>query len=244
MNYIYVDESIHVQASLITIALVCGKKDLSLDVNNALKSCGFQPNIDEFKSSSIMSSNQNFQKLRDSIKSIIYNEGKIALAFCDLSERSKIKEIAINLLHKLPKKYIDTGGIIYFDQGIDCVEVQLPYGWTCKDKCDSRMIGGIQLADCAAHTASRIILSEVGLMNKRVQTYERFPEPEVDLAWELWIDMRHSIASEEPILNQSGTDAVEYMFKPFGFHYTPKLSNDLQLAIKFRLSQIWLGCIL
>lgn len=243
MNHVYVDESIHERGGFITIALVCAEADLSPSVSHALSTCGFQPGKGEFKSSATMNGDPASQRLRDELKWLLFESGKIAVAFCSINERNRIQEIAIKLLSELPTAFLAPGGVIHFDQGMAVSKCPLPPGWRKEDGCDSRAVGGIQLADCAAHAISTIILAEIGLVNKQVKTHGHYPEPEVDLGWELWSGVRHALASSEPVVEPDAEGYQEPMMQPFGLCITEALPETVRDAVQLRLQAIWVGCI-
>tara|TARA_R110000782_G_scaffold117364_4_gene207693 strand:- start:6329 stop:7078 length:750 start_codon:yes stop_codon:yes gene_type:complete len=243
MGHIYVDESIHDRGNFITVAMVCADDDLSDLVSDALARHGFEPKKDEFKSSMVMSSNPSAQRLREEIRGLMFGQAKLALAFCSLSERSEIQAHAIRLLESLPDTYLSRGGIIYFDEGIAKASTPLPEGWQAQTNCDSKLVGGIQIADCAAHTVSTIILAELGIVNKQIATHGRYPEPEVELEWALWTDLRYSLATDQPIGGYDDEGWCEPMMLPFGLLISEQCNAEVRRVAEERLSEVWLGCI-
>lgn len=243
MRQIFVDESIHDRGNFIVIAAVVTEEEIGQDVRNALARSGFTPRVDEYKSSMSMNGNNSAQRLREEIKSIIFSKCKIAFAFCAVTERADIMPIAAKLIGELRDASGAGPAVIHFDQGISAREVSLPAGWLVKHGCDSKVVEGIQLADCAAHTLATLILSQLGFVNKSVSTEGQYPEPEVELAWELWTSIRYALSSGEPVGGYDADGHCEPMMFPYGIFVSQSCSFELKEAVMQRLGEVRVGCI-
>lgn len=242
MTQVYVDESIHTRGDFVVTAAVCSPESLDDPVFAALAEHGFRPGRDEFKSSMAMKENPAAQSLRGHLRHILWRDCKLAIAVCPVSERENLGALTFGLLEKLNANPPITGGAIYFDKGIRLPKVTSP-NWAVHNGCDSRLVGGIQLADCAAHIASVQLLSEMGFISKMVPTSDMYPEPEVEMAWQLWTSLRYSLASGTPIDGFDDEGMCEPMMLPFGLLVTDSCSAAVKDAVEKRLSTVWLGCI-
>lgn len=243
MRHIYVDESIHVRGNFIVIAAVITEEDILPEVRTALARCGFAPGVDEFKSSMPMADNENARLLRDEMKSLLFEKCKLAFAVCSLADRPLIMSLAARLLSELRRDVAAPPTVVHFDEGIAQNDISTPNGWSWQLHCNSKTVGGIQLADCAAHIISTLILSELGLVKKVVATHGNYPEPEVELAWELWLSIRYALSSGEPIGGYDGEGWCEPMMYPHGLLISENCAPDVKEAVSKRLGEIWVGCI-
>lgn len=243
MRHIYIDESIHTRGNFIVIAAVVTEGDIDSEVHTVLARCGFVPSVDEFKSSMPMAENKAARTLRDEMKNLIFARCKLAFAVCSLAERPAIMSLAARLVGQLHEEASAKPTIIRFDEGIAAEDITLPVGWSFEHGCDSKTVGGIQLADCAAHIVSTLILSELGLVNKIVSTHGHYPEPEVELAWELWTSIRYALSSGEPIGGYDEEGWCEPMMHPYGILISDDCAPPVKEAVSQRLDEVWVGCI-
>jgi hypothetical protein len=243
MNHIYVDESIHTRGEFIVIAAVWAGADIASHINEALIECGFQPGRDEFKSSMRMADNEAARHLRERLRFLIFRHCKTAVAVCSLTEREHIIELTARLIEHLPADVVDQPTTIHFDEGMKKVTPSLPWAWKAEMNCNSRAVVGIQLADCAAHTISIMLLSELGIVNKTVSTDSAYPEAEVSMAWELWTAIRYSLSSGKPIGGYDEDGWCDPDMEPFGLLISEDCSKTVRNAAEKRLGSVWVGCI-
>lgn len=243
MRQIYVDESIHVRGNFIVIAAVVTDYDVNPEIHSLLSEHGFRPKIDEFKSSMPMADNAPARLVRDEIKSIILAKCRAAFIVCSISERGSIMSLIARLVRQLRGREGVEPAIIYFDEGIAQQEIVLPYGLSSISRCNSKNVSGIQLADCAAHTISMLILAELGLVRKMVPSPDHYLDPEVELDWELWSEIRYSLSSGEPIGGYDLTGWCEPMMHPYGLLISENCTLEVSEAASRRLDGVWVGCI-
>jgi hypothetical protein len=243
MSVIYIDESIHDCEGFIVTAAVYARESLDETVFYALESCGFVSKVDEFKSSMIMQGNSNAQELRSRLISILMERCKVAVAICSVDERSQLADLSFKLISNLSGHRQIAPGIVYLDEGMKPVIEALPYGWKLETDCDSKAIGGIQLADCAAHTIATILRGEMGSINKLVPTQGSYPETEVDMAWALWTSLRYALSSGEPVFGYDDDGWCEPAMEPFGLLVTEACTKRVKSAVDARLSSVWVGCV-
>lgn len=177
MGYFYLDESIHDEAGFIITSCVYSHNDISPDVDDLLLALGYTPGEDEFKSSAIKATDERSRSLRQQIKDLIHSKTSIGLIVVPNDDRSLLgMESIIGLGRIIRANKLDTEThTIYFDEGIiSCRE----YNMLTKDVLDnniilwgqdSKKIGGLQVADCVAHTLSIMLKEEMGLVTKKVR---------------------------------------------------------------------------
>ncbi len=243
MKRIYIDESIHDRGDFTVIAAVCTDHDIEADVREALAECGFVPGRDEFKSSMKMAGNEAAQEMRARLKFLLMEKCRLAIAVCPVSERTRIMAVSGALIASIAHDDRAPPGTVYFDEGMKKQKLTLPEGWSAELGCDSRIVAGIQIADCAAHIVSIILLSEMGIINKMVETEGYYPEPEVEMAWQLWTSVRYALSSGRPIDGYDKDGRCEPMMAPFGLLVSERCSDAVKAAAEQRLGAVWVGCI-
>lgn len=242
MSMLYVDESIHVRGNFIVIAAVYSPLSLDHPVFDALSHSGFAPKVDEFKSSMLMNDRLAAQDLRSRLRYLLFEKCKVGVAICPVDERRNLMLWADSLIHHMVNSNSIPAGTIYLDAGIEGMRGKPPIGWAINANCDSRVVGGIQVADCAAHMIGVLLLSQMGIVNKMVPS-DGYPEPEVDLGFELWASLRYSLSSNKPTSAYDADGYVDPTMKPFGLIVSENCPEPVKRAIEERLSTVWVGCI-
>lgn len=214
MGFIYIDESIHDKAGFIIVSFVYSKKDLSPMVNDALLSLGYLPGHDEFKSSSIKVNDESSQLLRGNLMSLIHHHAKVGLMVLPRSKRKEIGNESILGLDKIitNNKLSDIPHSIYYDEGISAYNNSESTDVLKNNQIfwnqNSKLIGGLQIADCVAHTLSIMLKEEMGLISKMITMGENSgydPNEEFEIGFELWASLRYSIFGDY----SRSIDAVE-----------------------------------
>ncbi|UFI04134.1 hypothetical protein [Roseibium aggregatum] len=241
---VYVDESIHVRGDFIVTAAVCSHINVQQQVVQALLDCGFDPTHDEFKSSMRMDGNPAAQELRQRLQ-IILRDCKIGVTVCPTSERAKIATYIAALLSNLNVQPGTNIAAVYLDEGIKRTNAKMPVSATVRYGCNSKLVTGIQLADCAAHLISTMLLDELGFISKTVaaRTVYEGQEGEIALAWTLWATVRYSLSGMKLVGERDEYGVPEPLMNPFGLVVSDTCSDDVKAAVENRLSTVWLGCI-
>lgn len=242
--YVYIDESIHERGDFIVIAAVFSEHDLQPKVEAALRACGFDPAHDEFKSSMTMRDNPAAQDLREGLQDIL-SRCKLALAVCPLEERAQIMAHAGALLADVIHVTGAAEITVFFDGGMKRTPIDLPASATLVTDCDSKRVAGIQVADCAAHLASTVLLSEMGVLARTVPAKRVYPEEEgeIELAWTLMLSIRYAVSSGRPVDGYDADGMCELDMHAFGLRVADTCSEDVKAAAQKRLGSIWLGCV-
>lgn len=241
---IFIDESIHERGDFIVIAAVCAGDDIQQLVEQALRECGFDPAIAEYKSSMRMALNPAAQRLRDRLQHIL-GECKIAVAICPVVERPQIVTLAGRLIASIDPENLELPAVAYFDNGMKRAPLELPPGIAPVHGCDSKKVAGIQVADCAAYLVSIMLLAELELFTKNVPASTVYPEDdgEIELAWTLWASVRHALSGGNPVGGYDDEGWCEPMMHPFGLVVSEGCSSAVKAAVEKRLSSVWIGCI-
>lgn len=241
MSHLYVDESIHERGDFIVIAAVYSKEPLDQLVAAALAACGFAAGRDEFKSCLSMNNNDQTRELRQNIQTILWEHCRVAYAICTVAERDLIADHLYQLAGNLVWDPPIQGGTIYFDEGIKPATHAAPAGWSAIYRCNSKAVGGIQVADCAAHTYGTILLDDLGI-TKKIVPIENYVEPEVELRWLLWSWLRDVMASNIPAFEPHDDGYHEPMMLAFGIHVSELCPEKLR-DLGGPSAGVWVGCI-
>ena len=241
---VFVDESIHDRGSFIVVAAVCSKPDVQEQVVQGLLACGFDPSRDEFKSSMTMRDNSAARELRHRLQ-LILRHCKIALAVCPIAERAILAAHLATLLSRVDLPPDTPISAIYLDEGIKRTNAEMPSGAVVTYGCDSRLVAGIQLADCAAHLAATMLLEELGIISKTVpaSTVYDGQDGEIELAWTLWASIRHALSGRTPVGEVDDYGFPEPLMNPFGLFVSDRCSEAVKTAAERRLGTVWIGCI-
>lgn len=258
MGCFYLDESIQARAGFIIGAFVYSGHDLTPSVFAALEQSGRRPGVDEFKSGAHMAHNPEQKQLRNLLSALLFNT-KVGVVVAPTDHRSLLGAEALRCLGKileannLSKEHHE----VFFDENI-------PVSTGAKDlffsgpgaQCrlhlsqNSKTVGGIQLADLAAHSLGVMLLEHMGLVTKKVRAGENSgydPDLEVELGFELWASLRYSFfKAPQPKPGPIPDDPVgELMFdvENYGLHISSSCTARLREAALSRFGECYLGCI-
>lgn len=258
MGYFYIDDSIHDRGAFIICAVVYSKVDLTQRVFEAIRAVHLRPGTDEFKSGAHMQSAPEQKKLRDLLWRLLEHV-KVGLVVVPLSQRGQLG----NEVLKGIRKFIDANGLsaqsheIVLDQGIECDKAAVqeiekhdePTLLVRADQ-DSRLVGGIQVADLAAHSLGIMLLEQLGLTKKKVSAgadsgYEA--DLQLDIGFEMWAMLRHSffMATVPTVPSYPGDPVGNLVFdvEQHGLHISNLASDVLRAAAVERFATCYRGCI-
>ncbi len=256
MGQFYIDDSVHDEAGFIIGACVYTNIDLNEKIADIIKSCGFDPDVFEYKSSANYSKEPLKAKVREELKGLLVDSCRLGIV---VLPRTKRDDFGFECI-KAVKQFIDNNEIqkpfeIYLDQGM----------FTSKDKAElligklnfndckfhleqnSLQIKGIQLADLAAHLASIQLKDALGLVTKMVKAGENSgydPDMDVELGFEMWATLRYTffnkgstIYTDDPIVD--ATVKVE----PYGLFISDYCDSNLTKTARTKFGDVYLGCI-
>lgn len=248
MGYFYVDESIHERGGFILGACVYSKTPLEELVNQSLISLGLKPGSDEYKSSYRMQGNDLRQRLRIKIKDILLIT-RIGLFVMPVGQRDAIALEGLKALEKIIEaNELGSGHSAYFDEGILFPKI-MPYNTTCKIfvNQDSKKIGGIQVADCAAHTMSIMLLEEMKIIDKNIKAKPNSgyaPEFYISIGFELWASIRSNFFTQDtPNLELEQHEGFNLDTASYALHIADSCDAQLRAAVLSRFATNYIGCI-
>ena len=113
-------------------------------------------------------------------------------------------------------KLTASGHHVYFDQGIIVgPDLAGKFGRRVGVQCevllnqDSRSVGGVQVADLAAHSMGVMLLESLGYLKKTVKAGENSgydPDLDIELGFELWASLRYAFfKAPQPIPGSRGS---------------------------------------
>lgn len=253
-NTFYFDESIHDRGNFIIGCFIYSRKNLSTLISEALTKYGYNPRLEEFKSSVNYSKEPGMIKVRDELKNLISNT-KIGLVIIPRNQRDNLGFEGIKAL----KQFIDTNIIeekleIFFDQGIfsNQENARKLIKELCLDKHefhfeqDSKEVKGIQLADLCAHSMSIMLLEALGVISKKVKVGENCgydSDLEIEIGYEMWATLRYYFFHENT--NHLPDPVGNYTFKvePYGLYISDYCDAKLAEVARSRFEEVYIGCI-
>lgn len=258
MGHFYFDETIQERGGFIIGAFVYSPNDVTPLVYSAIEQVGLRPGVDEFKSGARMDRNPKQSELRGRLIEILSNT-RVGLVVVPATERALLGRHALLGLRKI----LSANGLaqkphsVFLDQGItinkgDCKELLGETGALCEvyQSQDSKLIGGIQLADLTAHLLGGILLESLGLVSKLVRAGENSgydPDLEIELGFELWATLRYQFfKAPHPNPGAIPEDPIgDLIFdvENYGLHISDGCPQTLKEAALQRFGTCYLGCI-
>jgi hypothetical protein len=256
MGYCYFDETIRQNAGFIVGAWVYSNSYLTPDVFSALNEAGLQPGVDEFKSGARMTHNPAQAKARSLFFGIL-SQVRVGTVVMPSDDRASLGAEALiglamfltaNGLNGVAHSVFIDGGIPVAQTLIDgfCAQIGSPYDVRVQQ--ESKLLGGIQIADLVAHTMGIMLLERQGHLKKVVKASPGsgyHPNEEFQLGFELWSSLRCSLfKAEMPI--PRGEDLLgnlEYLVEGYGLHISRSSGETLRASAIDRFGRCYMGCI-
>jgi hypothetical protein len=256
LSYFYFDETIRERGEFIIGALVVSEHDLSPIVSDEWKRLGLNPELAEYKSSD-PKKNCNLGVAQRHVMAELLYSSKLALTIAPMLDRRKLGQYCTDLLFQIADKdFIQNGDhFLYLDENIalgngDRERLRqlniIPF-----PNSNSKKVGGIQVADHAAHALGGMHLEEMGIINKKVRAGENsgyHPDELLELGFELWASLRYAmIGRNEHIegLSPHPDDPANPYFRidGVGLHIASTCSEMLSQQARSRFGVNYLGCI-
>jgi hypothetical protein len=258
VGHFYFDETIQERGGFIIGAFVYSPNDATPAVYLAIEQVGLRPGVDEFKSGSRMDRNPKQAELRNRLMESLSNT-RVGVVVVPVTERASLGHHALLGLRKI----LSDNGLaqkphcVFLDQGItvdrsSCKDPLGEPGAFCEvhQSQDSKLIGGIQLADLTAHLLGGMLLESLGLVSKLVRARENSghdPDLEIELGFELWASLRYQFfKAPQPKPGAIPDDPIgDLMFdvENFGLHISDGCPQALKEAARQRFGTCYLGCI-
>lgn len=258
MGHFYFDETIQERGGFIIGAFVYSPNDVTPEVYSAIEQVGLRPGVDEFKSGTRMDRNPKQAELRSRLVEISSNT-RVGVVVVPVTERTLLGHHALLGLRKI----LSANGLaqkphsVFLDQGItvdrgSCKDLLGEPGAFCEvhQSQDSKLIGGIQLADLTAHLLGGMLLESLGLVSKLVRTGENSgydPDLEIELGFELWASLRYQFfKAPQPnpgAIPDNPIGDLIFDVENFGLHISDGCPQALKEAALQRFGACYLGCI-
>lgn len=256
MPYFYFDESIRDNGKFMIGALIISNYDLSPRIRERWKSMGLEPDIDEYKSSAKKSDASVSNIQREYIKSLM-EQVKVGLVVLPHNDRNNLGNYCAELVIQLLESQLipaDNHKLILDDN----IKMRNDYQKLLRElnvelclKADSTKFAGIQVADHASHALGGMLLEQMGIIKKKVKAGENsgyHPTEMLDLGFELWADLRHSLIGKNTHikgLSPHPDDPANpyFLVDGFGLFVAQSCSEDLREHAKECFGINYLGCI-
>ena len=166
MGFFYFDESIQDKGGFVIGAFVYSETDLTPVVFDALAAAGLKPGIDEYKSGTRMVARPEQVETRWRLRALLMNV-RAGIVVAPLADRRLFGNKALTALKKIlmANSLTENPHQVFFDKGIAIASLSEKafskgIGALCELNMDqdSPKIGGIQLADLAAHYMGVMLL--------------------------------------------------------------------------------------
>lgn len=257
MGFFYFDESVQDLGAFVIGAFVYSKNDLTPTVFAALEAVGMRPQLDEFKSSARMAANPTLQRLRNQFEGMLASV-RIGFTVTPRMRREDLGGDALTGLIKIlsANDLQERAYAVYLDEGIspsaDAVtHFQNGIGQGCQLHLhqDSKIVGGIQLADLVAHSLGIMLLSRMGFSQKRVAVGDNSgysPHTEMSLDFLKWASLRYSFfraPMPEGIREENLVGTRMFNVEDYAIYVSPHCSEAIRSAVSGGMGRCYLGCI-
>ena len=241
------------------MAFVYSKRNLNKDIGESIKSCGLDPDKDEFKSCLRMDKNPEQIELRKRFRNFIQSS-RISIVI-SAPDDADFSLSSCNALIQLLENNTDDLHFplkVFFDQGIFRNEKDETYN-SLIDKLeddkvtlyieqDSKNIRGIQIADLVASKCSIMLKEALGLVDKTVKAGNKSgydPDTDINIGFELWADLRYNFFSDSPPDPDKGENMLDCKAKvgKKGLYISENCAEKVRSAGEGRFGEMYLGCI-
>ena len=248
----------HSKGDFILGAFVYSSADLKEQIEEAIKSCGLVPGIDEYKSGMYVGRNPKQVNLRDKLKGILYKT-KLGVVVNSYDKRNELGVTALKGLIQILNYYKRPEDLhsAYFDENIfqniqEAETISRKLGISEFSNCyfeqDSKIIKGLQIADLVAHTCSIMLLETMGLVTKTVKAGDNSgydPDLDIELGFELWAGLRYNFFAKPPPHPDEWRDQIDFKatVQDVGLYIADNCSAELRARVLDRFAEMYLGCI-
>lgn len=256
-KYVYVDESFVLEHDLLVAALVFSPTDISTDVDSILIKYGFQPKIDEYKSTNNFKTEPRWQLVRDDLLNLL-RDRECRFAVTVGSYRHDLRCLGNYVLSTLTQVAEHAGFsvselVVYLDRdlyrdGGRLNEQLLKYTLADRPKLnfgiDSKQLGGIQTADMIAGFIRTVLVQELrgnpGFVVFGIdEGYE--PGTEIMLSEEILMHLAWNFFAD-PLPPDEYGNQLTWTALPACAYLTDNLESSVKEAAKARLGSLWRGC--
>lgn len=252
MGQFYIDDSVHDKAGFIIGACVYTDTDIDAKVTEIIKSCGFDSDCFEYKSSANYSKEPEKGKVREQLKELLVATCRLGIVIIPRTNREHLGFECI----KAVRQFIGSNeGIkkpisVYFDQGMFASKDKAEELITSLNFSDctfyleqnSIEIKGIQLADLAAHISSIQLKDALGLVTKTVKSTDS--QLDIELGFEMWATIRYTFFNKgtKLYIDDPIADAT-LKVEPHGLFISELCDKKLSETARAKFGNVYLGCI-
>jgi hypothetical protein len=256
MGYFYFDETIRERGGFMIGALVVSERDLSPIVAEEWKGLGLDPESDEYKSSDPKAGNELGMAQR-AVMARLLEESRLGLVVAPVADRRRLGEYCTDLIVQLfdADAIPNDGHVVYLDESIPIAAGDLKRlderRVSAVPGSNSKTVGGIQVADHAAHALGGMLLEEMGVLKKRVRAGEDsgyHPDELLDLGFELWASLRYALIGRNEYI-EGRSPHPEDPANPYfrvdgvGLYVSSTCQKEFAEQVRARFGVNYLGCI-
>jgi len=256
VGYFYFDESIQERRGFIIGAFVYSVDDLDPPVAAVLTRHGLIPGHDEYHSCANAAGNPKHAALRGAMRGLLH-ERRFGVVVHPAERRDELGIEAVRGLRKLLDANSLTGQhVAVFDEGIfsstpDAQQLMDDFGLRGRVdpvfQADSRVRGGLQVADLVAHCCGRMLFEHISDVKKMVKAGENSgydPDLDLELEFELWAGLRYNWFAGEDKNRPEGEEFWPVVdVSDYGLHISDACTPELRDAAYGRFAKSYLGCI-
>ncbi len=258
MFYTYFDESKYQPKNFVIGSYVFCRENPASFISKTLLENGYDPNIDEYKSSVHFGRNPMMFQVRETLKEYFHENcyfGIVVTQHDDLKDLGFVALQALETFLRLNK--FEPSNEIFFDEGIfqntkKALNFALELGLgenTFHFEQDSKKIKGIQLADLCSHCLTTMLREALGDLSKMVRVPENSgydSDTESEIGFEIWASIRYSFLRQaDKTFIEDANQEINFTFdvEPYGL-FIPNNCNEI-LAAKAReiFGAVFIGCI-
>lgn len=259
MAVFYIDDSLSEQPhqnhngdAFCLASILYGNEEMELKLSEVYKSLNLSLDY-EYKSSTKKDNNRIEEDLRRRLIGFIAQQNcKLGLVIVAYSEKSSFGISCLNCIKNIiTKNNVDNDElVINFDKGIIknveikkyCEKQKLP--WKIKNV-DSHVRKGIQLADLCVHICATIIKQKIrenceGCKHKTLVFEDSgFDDPNIDLSFELWNDIRRCFFREI----DNSDEGNQLQSKCTSLLVSDGVSPSLKKIVEDTFGVVYMGCV-
>ncbi len=255
MGQFYIDDSVHDEAGFVIGACVYTDIDVNEKIIDIIKSCGFNPDCFEYKSSANYFREPDKAKVREQLKELLTDSCRLGIVVIPRIHRDQLGSECI----KAVKQFIDNNKrlrkptSVYFDQGMFSSKEKAEHLIKALNFIDcvfhleqnSLHVKGIQLADLAAHISAIQLKDELGLVSKMVKAGDNSgydPDLDIELGFEMWATIRYTFFNEgsKLYIDDPIADAT-LKVEPYGLYISDLCEKVFYDASRAKFFNIYLG---
>ena len=258
MGQFYIDDSIHDEAGFIIGACVYTDIDINEKIVTIIKSCGFDSDNFEFKSSTKYFKKPEIAQVREQLKGLLTDYCRLGIVVIPRTSRDQLGFECLKAIKQFidNNKEIKNPVSVYLDQGMFTSKSKTEQLITSIDfmECkfhleqNSVAVKGIQLADLVAHISSIQLKDAMGLVTKMVKAGNNSgydPDSDMELGFEMWATIRNTFFNKrfKQLFTDNPIADATLKVEPYGLYISDLCDKKLSDIARTKFGDIYLGCI-